>query len=532
MKKITTLAVLAATALPAIYAADPVPVPVRLVSAPSREISSTNTEIITDTPEGTLIDPLYSISENSYFIYSSALVSMSTNGYAGAMVRTDDAVYVRNMISQFDQSATYWVKGDVESDGSVTFRFPQLVYHREASGGMEAADRYVAVMTPEADGESIRLVTDVDNCDLRMQWDGDRLVQLMPETTDTALESFAGIVGLIDESGDFLGYGEQGLTYKAAALSLLTPPADMTTRRYVMDYEIGDGSPKSGVLTVGTDGDDVWFKGFNSFIPDAWVKGELKDGKVSIPSTYTGVFEGYITYVTGISSDDKELVAPVTLTVTEEGYKADGRMFISIGDEVVDYNSNRVIAGAVMTPYAEGVRIPATPVIDTSEEGTEAFNEEEGMGALIFTMEPVDIEGNTLEQSNLYYNIFRNGELYTFNKDEYFLEQDMTDIPYDFQSDLIMSMYGYFFVFFLEDMDSIGVRAVYKDGGTTTYSEIATHVFHETGVESVGASSEVVSVEYLDLGGRRVADPGQGIYIRLTHYADGSSKASKTVVRK
>ena len=185
-----------------------------------------------------------------------------------------------------------------------------------------------------------------------------------------------------------------------------------------------------------------------------------------------------------------------------------------------------------MTPYAEGERIPATPVIDTSEEGTEAFNEEEGMGALIFTMEPVDIEGNTLEQSNLYYNIFRNGELYTFNKDEYFLETDMTYIPYDFQSDLIMSMYGYFFVFFLEDMDSIGVRAVYQDGDTTTYSEIATYVFHETGVESVGASSEVVSVEYLDLGGRRVADPGQGIYIRLTHYADGSSKASKTVVRK
>lgn len=532
MKKISTLAFLVATAFPAIYAVEPVPVPVKLVSAPSREISATNTEIILETPEGTLVDPLYSISENSYFIYSSALVSMSTNGYAGAMVRTDDAIYVRNMISQFDQSSTYWVKGDVESDGSVTFRFPQLVYHRDASGDVGASDRYVALLTPVADGESIRLTTDVGNCDLHMQWDGDRLIQVMPEISDTALKPFAGIVGLVDGSGDFLGYGEQGLAYKASELVLLTPPADLATNRYVLDYVTGDGSPKSGVITVGTSGDDVWFKGFNSFISEAWVKGELKEGKVSIPSTYTGVYEGYVTYVTGLSSDDKELVAPVTLTVTEDGYKVDGKMFVSIGDEVVDYNDNRVIADAVMTPYAEGERIPATPVIDTSEEGTEAFNEEEGMGALIFTMEPVDIEGNTLEQSNLYYNIFRNGELYTFNKDEYFLETDMTYIPYDFQSDLIMSMYGYFFVFFLEDMDSIGVRAVYQDGDTTTYSEIATYVFHETGVESVGASSEVVSVEYLDLGGRRVADPGQGIYIRLTHYADGSSKASKTVVRK
>ena len=105
MKKISTLAFLVATAFPAIYAVEPVPVPVKLVSAPSREISATNTEIILETPEGTLVDPLYSISENSYFIYSSALVSMSTNGYAGAMVRTDDAIYVRNMISQFDQSS-------------------------------------------------------------------------------------------------------------------------------------------------------------------------------------------------------------------------------------------------------------------------------------------------------------------------------------------------------------------------------------------------------------------------------------------
>ena len=197
----------------------------------------------------------------------------------------------------------------------------------------------------------------------------------------------------------------------------------------------------------------------------------------------------------------------------------------------MDFNSNRVFTNGFFTPYTESTKTPATPVIDTSEEGTEAFDENEGMGALIFTMDAVDTEGYPLDQSKLYYNVFSNGKLYTFDKDLYGLEEDMTDIPYAFQGDLIMSMYGYFFVFFLEDMDSIGVRAVYKDGDNTTYSEIATHQFREAGISAPSVAPEAVSEEYINLNGQKVSEPAQGIFIKLTRYADGSSKAEKTVVR-
>lgn len=527
MKKIFTLAILLAAIFPMLKAGDIIPVTAKIISAPVQKLTATNQEIISSTPEGTLIDPLYCSSDASYLVYSGALATMSNNGYAGAMVRTENAVYIRNIISQYEAS-TYWVKGDVEADGSVTFRFPQLISQNSTDA---SKNRYVAVMTPHLAGTSVSLKAEEGACDLHMKWEGDRLVQVKPESSDPNLDKFEGIVGLIDNDGDFLGYGEQGISYKTSEIKPLEAPADLQTSRYVYDYVDGSNNAKTTVITVGTSGDDVWFQGLNTFIPEAWVKGSLSNGVVTVPSTFTGIVQGYLTYVTALSEDKTQLVNPLTFTKTDDKYVANATVFVNIGDEKVDLNDNRIYSNVVLTPYVEGNKTPATPVIDTSEEGTEAFIEEEGMGALVFTLDAVDTEGNPLDQSKLYYNVFKNGELYTFDKDLYGLEEDMVDIPYDFQSDLIMSAYGYFFVFFLEDMDSIGVRAVYKDGDTTTYSETATYVFRNAGIVSPEGTSVPVSEEYINLNGQKVNHPENGIYIKITRYADGTMKASKTVVR-
>lgn len=527
MKKIFTLAILLAAIFPMLKAGDIIPVTAKIISAPVQKLTATNQEVISSTPEGTLIDPLYCSSDASYLVYSGALATMSNNGYAGAMVRTENAVYIRNIISQYEAS-TYWVKGDVEADGSVTFRFPQLISQNSTDA---SKNRYVAVMTPHLAGTSVSLKAEEGACDLHMKWEGDRLVQVKPESSDPNLDKFEGIVGLIDNDGDFLGYGEQGISYKTSEIKPLEAPADLQTSRYVYDYVDGSNNAKTTVITVGTSGDDVWFQGLNTFIPEAWVKGSLSNGVVTVPSTFTGIVQGYLTYVTALSEDKTQLVNPLTFTKTDDKYVANATVFVNIGDEKVDLNDNRIYNNVVLTPYVEGNKTPATPVIDTSEEGTEAFIEEEGMGALVFTLDAVDTEGNPLDQSKLYYNVFKNGELYTFDKDLYGLEEDMVDIPYDFQSDLIMSAYGYFFVFFLEDMDSIGVRAVYKDGDTTTYSETATYVFRNAGIVSPEGTSVPVSEEYINLNGQKVNHPENGIYIKITRYADGAMKAEKTAVR-
>ena len=63
MKKIFTLALLLTAAATATNAGTPKQVAAKITPATGGTITATNSEVITDTPEGTLIDPLYCVSE-------------------------------------------------------------------------------------------------------------------------------------------------------------------------------------------------------------------------------------------------------------------------------------------------------------------------------------------------------------------------------------------------------------------------------------------------------------------------------------
>lgn len=515
--------------------------PLKLAESPTPgKITSVNSLPVNTQPEGQLIDPLYCASGTTYLVYNGALGAMkNNNGYAGAMVMTEDAVYIRNVISEWsvptDAGTEYWIKGDVQSDGSVTFHFPQYVYRRPAQGTSQQRDFYVAVMTPTiGDNNSVVLTVVPNECDLRMKWEGNRLVQMMPETTTSPVEGYDGIVGLVDGEGSFLGYAEQNLSFKRVDTTLAAPSEGAVTTQYTMTYKNGAKEELTGIAYVATEGDNVWFKGFNTFLPDAWVKGTVKDNIVTVPRTYTGVTHNYLTYVTGLDIDNSALLDHLTFTMSEDGYAAKEVMFISLGDETVDLNDNRLFYSLKLTPYVGGVKTPVAPVIDTSDEGTEAWTEEEGMGALIFTLEAKATDGEPLDPEKLYYTVFRNGEPYTFTAEDYGdfgVTEDITDVPYTYQCDLIMSMEGYFFVFFLHDMDTIGVRAVYKDGDNVTYSPTATYVFRDS-VKGIATDSPVVSEQYFSLDGKKLSAPADGICIRVTRHADGTIRASKTTVNK
>lgn len=541
MKTFFTFAFIGLSAGMALAATPQAPGPLKLTAAPTpSKITSVNSQPVNTQPEGQLIDPLYCASESTYLVYNGALGAMrNNNGYAGAMVMTEDAVYIRNVISEWsvptDAGSEYWIKGDVQSDGSVTFHFPQYIYHTPAQGAAQSRDYYVAVMTPTIGENNTVVLTVVPNdCDMRMKWEGNRLVMVEPETSSSPVEGYDCIVGLVDGEGSFLGYGEQKVAYKTVDTTLVKPSDSAETKQYVMNYKNGAKEEVSGIAYVATEGDNVWFKGFNTFLPDAWVKGTVKDNVVTVPCTYTGVTHKYLTYVTGLDKDNGKLLDHFTITRSGDDYAVDDVMFISLGDETVDLNDNRLFYNLKLTPYVGGVKTPVAPVIDTSDEGTEAWTEAEGMGALIFTLEAKDTDGQPLDPEKLYYTVFRNGEPYTFTTEDYGdfgVTEDMTDVPYNFQCDLIMSMEGYFFVFFLHDMDTIGVRAVYKDGDNVTYSPTATYVFHDS-VKGIATDSPVVSEQYFTLDGKKLSAPTDGIYIKVTRHADGTIRASKVIVNK
>lgn len=504
-------------------------------SEPSKTvITPTNTDIITAQPEGTLLYPVYGISETTWLNYGGAIGAMSNNnGYAVRMVRTETNVYVQNMITEFGNNVAYWVKGDIEADGKVRFKFPQYVYHRDAQGTAAARDYYIARLTPTLTGSnSVEMTVDMDNCDLVMKFEGDNLVQVKEEAPSPALAAYTNMVGLVYDDGSFTAYAEQGIAYKPLTDELVTPPAAAAEKSYSFDYLNGSNEAKAIGITMVDDGNDVYFKGFNTFIPESWVKGvKENENTIVIPTTYMGVYENVLTFLCGLSDDESQLVAPITLTKDGDKWVAGSKMLINIGNEKVDLNDNRVYKNGVLSPVQEGTKTPATPIIDDGEEGTE-WSEADGMGALGFIMEAKDTEGNPIDVANLYYNVFMDGNLFTFTKDIYGTPEDITDVPYTFQSDFIFPLGdGYFFVFFFDRCETIGVRAVYKANGEVTYSPTATYSFSASSVDQLKSESPIVSSEYYDMTGRRMAKPCLGVYIQVNRHANGKHSVEKKIMK-
>lgn len=490
--------------------------------------AATSGDIITAQPAGTLIDPAYGSSAQTWMVSGGMLGTFKNSGYATKIVRTDNAIYVQNMITELG-IPDYWVKGDIESDGTVVFRFPQHIYHRDATDTAIEIDYYIGQLTPTLEGSTVKLVAVEGQTDMRMKLEGDRLTQIIPEIAGD-LGAYSGVVGACFADGSFRGFGEKGISYRLTSPMLSLPPASLQTKPYIFEYTDGSDDPQRRTVQIGVDGNDVWIQGVNQFISTSWIKGTLADGKVTFGSSYTGVYENFLTYVTGLSADTKALVSPFTLSVNGTGYTADQTLLVNIGDEFPDLNNNRIFKNAKFSlQEIEGDIIPSDPIIDDGEDGTE-YDETEGILALCFMLDATDSEGNTLDSNKLYYNVLIDGKVYEFDGSLY--GQTMTDVPYNYNCDFIYNLGGYILVFMLENPDTVGVRAVYKDGDYTSYSATASHNMKQGGVDAITADSPVVSSTLYTIDGRQVKSTDAGnIYIRLDRRADGTATAIKFVAK-
>lgn len=485
-------------------------------------------DIITEQPDGTLIYPAYGSSDQTWLVSNGMLGSYRNSGYAVKIVRTDDAIYVQNMITELNLP-DYWVKGDIESDGTVVFRFPQHIYHKDATDTAEAIDYYIGQLTPTASDNSIKLVAEEGKTDLRMKLEGDRLTQIIPSISGT-LAQYSGVVGAYFADGDFRGFGEKGISYRLTAAELSVPPTSLKTKPYIFEYTDGANEEQKRTVQIGIDGSDVWIQGVNQFISTSWIKGTLADGTVTFNTTFTGVYDRYMTYMTGLSRNQEYLEDPFTLTVEGNDYVADQTLFVNIGDEIPELNNNRIFKKARFTlQEVVGDIVPSDPMIDTSEEGTE-YDDTEGILAVCFMLSATDSEGNTLDSNKLYYNILIDGEVYEFDGSMY--GQTMTDVPYNYGCDFIYNIEGYIMAFIFENPSTVGVRAVYKDGDYVGVSATDTYVMKEGGVDGIAADSPVVSSALYTLDGRQVKNAEAGnVYIRLDRRANGTATAVKFLAR-
>lgn len=245
------------------------------------------------------------------------------------------------------------------------------------------------------------------------------------------------------------------------APEVVVAPENLTVEEYTLTYNDYNDIPSSGIVKIGIDGNDVYVQGFNSYLPEAWIKGVLADGVVTFAGKqyYGNYNEQYEMFL-------QETDVTFVYDAEAESFTAEGDVYNYTGNMYADYYVN-----LVMTKVVEKAATPATPTISAVEEGNYGWY-------MTFKVPVVDTEGNGMLSSKLSYQIFTDVEQeispLTFTPATHTrLTEDMTVIPYGFtESWDFYDTQIYFNDLFSEDWNKIGIQSTYTGGGEEHKSEI------------------------------------------------------------
>ncbi len=486
-----------------------------------------NAQMITTVPDGDLHSTVYGTSAKTYLLAQGGFGSFSDNdGYRTSIVVDGNDIYVHNIVREYPGMDS-WVKGTVVEDGIVEFAFPQQV----AVDAYTGKALYVNMMAATVEDGSINLSPNAANPNLRMEWDGTTLTQIVPPCVEDFTSAYAGMIGLTDADGVFKSYAEQEVTYTIWEEIPQVPAEGLAVTDYTATYKDQWNDEFTALVRMATDGSTVWMNGLSRELPDAWVKGEIaEDGSLSFASgQYLGIANDYFYFFYGASSEgissgrEYEWKDAAVFEATETGWKASDAIMINLGCTHPWFGNG--VAGLVLTKMETGDPVPANP-----EWGEPEWDDNEGMGVGDFYIPTVDVNGQALDTSNLYYRLYFNGELADLGPDEN--GNSLTELEYGKAYDLVLYEYGWYFVIFFEPLESIGVQSVYKADGEEYLSDLVTYDFPGVGVDGVIADrSDVVRAEYYNMAGVRIAQP-EGLCIRRTVYADGTVKSVKLNARR
>lgn len=283
-------------------------------------------------------------------------------------------------------------------------------------------------------------------------------------------------------------------------------------------------------VRVGFDGSDVYIQGLNPSVPDAWVKGTLADGKVTIPAgTFAGTYEyidwetyQYVTsylYLTAADGLEDATLEDIVFNYDAEAntLTSSQNIFVCENPDILETSLWYWFTDNQMAFIPEVAATPAAPsVADCNLSGMYPY--------VAFEIPTTDTEGNPLITDKLYYVIWvrtENGEpeKLTLSTAEYEeLEVDMTEIPYGYDDD--WDIYAGGSTVYLNQDDEtlaswkyIGVQSIYYGAGEEHASEIGWFELPTDGIGSVEAVAKNGNPVIYNLSGQRVQKPQRGLYI-------------------
>lgn len=516
-------------------------------------------EVIVTPPEGE--KQMMLGSSITFYLYYDEVAQDESYGLAYESVFCEDgSVYLKNPISMLDWDT--YIKGQVTEDG-IEFTFPQLLYSIEQEEeGVPSVDLMVDVLE----------YAEIDNPDDP----DDYYVTFVPSEETRTIKFIKEEDGSYMMDGDYMmgvtwndewqGYGEMGMVLEPFTATPVTAPSGLD---YDYSYILADelnGWDTTILRPVGIahDGNDVYIKGLASGMPDTVLKGEFDPAAntLTIPSDqFMGEFYNhYIFMMTGsgytyydedwecdmvtfdIMEDpvvlnfdpEKKLYTPVVPEGMENVY-----LIYNFGNTVAYpceyYAVDRIYSQGELTDYA-----PVNPEIISIEDIS--FFDPDYSYSFEFNIFGDNKDGQILRDDCIFYNIYINGELYTFTAEEYPELADagyssLTDVPVFLSAGDDIYAYGNYhgIAFKAQGIETVGVRALYIDGDKRGESQIVTVDKEGNPVDGVSNIYDdcIGGVkEYYDLFGRRVTGSEGGTVIIERTIGKNGKVETRKIIRK
>lgn len=451
------------------------------------------------------------------------------------MVRGNDGyIYIKDFMDHL--TAGSWIKGRLDGD-TLRFKLPQPYY--EMGGKYNHREYSIrAFNTKEIDaGGDIYITYEVDTTCTEMKFyvHGDSLISankgklfgLSNETYGKAWSQFA--------MGD--------VTYYINHDANEAIPADAKTEKWSFEYAATDSTTTGHVVDAAIKDGSIYVKGLSRRFPEAVVKGELQGNKAVFDSRqYLAADSTDMYYAYMMASKDSLFEVPmggymVTAVVQHLqpsitfSYDATAKRLKSADNIIINHGTDSLYMYdlyklAQLNYFKGGIATPANPEWISCFKYTDS-NE----ASLAFNLYPKDIQGNFISPDSLYYIIYTDNQAVTLRASDYQgkIDADLTQIPYYCKAAYVKDVY-HGLRLHNTTYERIGLQAVYHWNGEEMPSDIV-YYGETTGITGNQAAKTVKRECFYDLSGRMVEQPSQGIFIKVTEYADGT-KSTKKIVRK
>lgn len=497
------------------------------------------TEVITEQPTGTLMKNLnrYAFGYMQFYGYT---FYTEMDGYTSDVVKSDDGktIYIKDPFSTIITDS--WIKGTKGEGDTIEVKLPQLVFEEVDEGKTYRYYAYKMVLGEmEEDGETYQtFVKDSTSQTVKFVMRNDSIIKVGDE-----------LLGLANEAGIWGGYGDDVSVISKVTAPIYKPSEGSVAKQCLMTYkELGDEGLSDGapiLVNLVTEGNDIFIGGLDSNDPNLWVKGTLNGNKaVFTKDSYLGVDtvnSVHIYFMPASSTlsynaiyEDYEWNTEFVDKI-EFDYDAAAGTLKSTGHFALNQGVNTLFTRGY---YAEPNIMPWTETAGTPKQVTfstyNAYDSEYGYGNIAFYIDSYAADGSFMNPDKVYYNLYFDDELFTFYPDEYiYVKEDMTNVPLKFADSYDIYVDGtlHNVYFYSTGFNKIGVEVTYTGGGETHSSGIAWYDTSNINNAMISGNNAVKGVSYVDLSGRKVSNPTNGVFIKSVKYADGTVKNVKVVKR-